>query len=76
MSGSDFELGPLDEVIGGNPLVNRDQLEQGQRAVAALRQAGVSGPSYKIESPYERTGTSEPRAIVEDEGSSIIPPRC
>lgn len=74
MSGSDFELGPLDEVIQGNPLVNRGQLEQGQQAVTALRQAGIAGPSYRIESPYERSGTSKPRAIVEDGESSVIPP--
>jgi hypothetical protein len=69
MSGSDFELGSLDEVIEGNPLVNRGQLEQAQRALATLRQVGVPGPSYKIESPYERRGASEPQ------GGSIIPPR-
>lgn len=76
MSGSDFELGPLDEIIEGNPLVNQGQLEQAQRALATLRQAGISGPSYKIESPYERGRTAEPRAIIEDERGSIIPPRC
>ena len=76
MSGLDFELGPLDEVIEGNPLVDRGQLERGQQAVSALRRAGLAGPSYGIESPYERRGTGEPRVVVEDGESGIIPPSC
>ena len=76
MSGLDFELGPLDEIIEGNPLVDRGQLERGQQAVSALRRAGLTGPSYGIKSPYERRDTSEPRADVEDGGSGIIPPSC
>ena len=72
---SDFESRPVEELIESNPLVDGDQLEQARQALTALRRAGFSGPSYKIESPYERRGMSEPTSIVGDE-DKILPPRC
>ena len=63
---SDSEL-DLDELLETNPDVDRTDLSDGQEALTALRRAGVVGPSYRLDLPYER-GPLEPEGIsAEDE---------
>ena len=57
----------VDKMIGKNPRVDRTQLEEAQEALTALRRAGLTGPSYRIDSPYERGPTPAPATSAEDE---------
>ena len=68
---SAFDLDRAEELAAVNPKVDRDQLKQLDRALAALSDAGVVGtPSYGIASPYEH-GSEQHRATID--GSSTAP---
>lgn len=69
---SDFELAPIEDLAKHNPMVNRGQFDQVHEALTALRQAGFAGPSYRIESPYERRSSNQLESSVEDDGG-ILP---
>jgi hypothetical protein len=52
---SEFDLARAEELAAGNLKVDPDQLKRVDKALTALREAGiVEGPSYRIASPYER----------------------
>lgn len=71
MSGSEVDL---DEVVERNPRVDRTDLEEAQEALAALRRAGLTGPSYRIESPYERRPVEVEAIPADEEGDEEVPP--
>ena len=72
---SDFEPAPdAEELARTNPRVDREQLASGQEAIAVLRRAGFTRPSYGIESPYERSEPfAQPEATVDEAGKDYFP---
>jgi hypothetical protein len=67
---SDFEGLHIDEIVDTNPMVDQGQFAEAQEALARLRQAGVAGPSYRIDSPYERGPVRQSESAVESEDNS------
>lgn len=65
MSGSPSKAGKrrlpdIDEVVRRNPDVDVEKLREAWRVLDHLRRDGVSGPTYRIVSPYERRPRREP----------------
>jgi hypothetical protein len=48
------QLPDLDDVVRRNPDVDADELREAWNILDRLRRDGVSGPTYRIVSPYER----------------------
>lgn len=48
------QLPDLDDVVRRNPDVDVDDLRDAWNILDQLRREGVSGPTYRIVSPYER----------------------
>lgn len=57
----------LDQLIESNPGVDRGLLDKAQDAVRTLREAGLTRPSYSIDSPYERRPAERPVSHAEDD---------
>jgi hypothetical protein len=70
---SDFELAPIEDLAEHNPMVNRSQFDQVHDALMALRQAGFAGPSYRIESPYERGSGNQLELSTGENGEDLAP---
>jgi hypothetical protein len=69
-----FDLDRAEELATVNPKANRNQLRQLDKALTALREAGVVGsPSYGIASPYEHGSARQHRTVTEDERGTLIP---
>lgn len=64
-----------DALVEGNPMVDRDQLDEAHDLVSKLRQAGLAPPpSYGIDSPYERGPVEQPHSIKEDDSDEHFAP--
>lgn len=67
---SDFDVNSrYEELVEGNPKVDRSRLEEAQEAVTKLRRAGLAPRRYEIDSPYERGPVEAPVSIAEDDDS-------
>lgn len=62
---SDSEV-DLNELVARNAQVDPSQLDEAWEALATLRQAGLTGPSYRLDLPYER-GPVEPETVLADD---------
>jgi hypothetical protein len=54
MSDSEDRADRIEELLAQNPRADKEQFEEAQEALERLRREGISGPSYRIISPYER----------------------
>ncbi len=52
----------VEELIKRNPNVDADKVREAQEVLRALRRGGVSGPTYEIDSPYQRGPISKPES--------------
>ena len=68
---SDFDAPSHDEMIEGNPKVDRSQLEEANELVTALRRVGVGPPAYRIDSPYERGPVEQPVSIADGDEDEV-----
>jgi hypothetical protein len=70
---SGFEPPSYEELVEGNPMVDRGQLDEAHAVVGALRQAGLARPAYRIDSPYERGPVEQPVSITDAEDPESFP---
>jgi hypothetical protein len=52
----------LEDLLERNPDVDASQVREAQEALKELRREGVIGPSYNIDSPYERGPVAKPES--------------
>jgi hypothetical protein len=52
----------LDEAAKNNPKVDGDQIREAQELLREIRRDGGGGPTYNIDSPYERGPVGKPES--------------
>jgi hypothetical protein len=50
-----------EELVKSNPHVDAAQVREAQELIGELRHEGVVGPTYRIDSPYDRRPMTKPR---------------